>query len=191
MYSMPLPPWSVALTATLVGVAMVTDLRWRRIPNSLTFPAAAVALGMRAALQGWAGLGLAVAGAVVAPALLLAMHRGRGLGMGDVKLAMALGAVLGPVLGGVAMFASALCGGVMALAVMTVHGKGIAPVLQLLTIGAPFARRTARARDAQSPPLTMPYGVAIGVGSLITLAVCWWTGQDTWFLSFVQIAGSR
>jgi prepilin peptidase CpaA len=198
MNSMPLPSWSVALITALVGVAMVTDLRWRRIPNSLTFPAALLAVVLRTALQGWAGLGLALGGALVAPTLLLLMHRGRGLGMGDIKLAMAVGAVVGPVLGVATMLVSAIAGGVMAVAITTAHGRGLAPLIKLVLVDVPIINRfvksdTATQGDtaASEEPLTMPYGVAIGVGTLITLAACWWTGQDAWFLSFVGIAGSR
>ena len=81
--------------AVVVGIAIVTDLRSRRIPNTLTFPAIAIALLVRFALQGFLGLGLAAAGAVVAPVVLLAVHFGKGIGMGDLKLAAAVGAKLG------------------------------------------------------------------------------------------------
>jgi prepilin peptidase CpaA len=168
---------------------MVTDLRWRRIPNSLTFPAALLAVVLRTASQGWAGLGLALGGALVAPTLLLLMHRGRGLGMGDVKLAMAVGAVVGPVLGVATMLVSAIAGGVMAVAITTAYGRGLAPLIELMLIDIPVVKRLVRNRgddrNESSPPeksLTMPYGVAIGVGTLITLAACWWTGQNAWFL---------
>jgi prepilin peptidase CpaA len=193
MTTMPLPIWCFAVTTALVGGAMITDIRWRRIPNSLTFTALVTALLIRALFQGWAGLGLAIGGAVLAPTLLLVAHMGKGLGMGDVKLAMAIGAILGPVLAAVAMLVTTLVGGIMAAAIMTANGRGLAPLLTVLSIGLPFSRKTGAKRPAGDgrAPLTMPYGVAIGLGSLITLAVCWWTGQDTWFLSFVGIAGSR
>jgi prepilin peptidase CpaA len=171
------------LTVALVGVALITDVRWRRIPNSLTFAGLAAAVILRLVFQGWAGLGLAVCGAVIAPLLLLAMHAGKGLGMGDLKLAMAVGAVVGPPLAIVAMLFAAIAGGVMALGILTMRGRGLAPLLGLLTIGIPLCDRLRRRHDDR--PLTMPYGVAIGAGSLITLAACWWTGQQTWLLSFV------
>jgi prepilin peptidase CpaA len=174
---------------------MVTDLRSRRIPNLLTFPALLVAVVLRFWLQGWAGLGLALGGALVAPLLLLAMHGGKGLGMGDVKLAMAVGALFGPVLAIPSMIITAIAGGVMGIAMLARRGGIVSEFISTILIGVPFLRKKAAdgAVDANDSPaaLTMPYGVAIGVGSLITLAVCWWTGQETWFLSFVGIAASR
>jgi prepilin peptidase CpaA len=193
---MPLPNWCVVLTVALVGVAVITDVRWRRIPNSLTFMGLALAIVIRFAFQGWAGLGLALSGAIVAPLLLLAMHGGKGLGMGDLKLAMAVGAIVGPLLAVAAMLIAAIAGGVMAVTILTMRGRGLAPMLGVFMIGLPFRKKAREARDAREGsrperavndegPLTMPYGVAIGAGSLITLAACWWTGQEAWILSFV------
>jgi len=71
-------------------------LRWRRIPNWLTYPAAPLAIllhgiaaGKHAALISLAGLGLGLA--VLLPFVLLRM-----LGGGDWKLVGSLGAFFGP-----------------------------------------------------------------------------------------------
>jgi prepilin peptidase CpaA len=191
----PLPIWCAALTIVLVGTAMITDLRSRRIPNFLTLPALALAIVLRFAFQGWAGFGLAAGGAVLAPTLLLVMHGGKGLGMGDIKLAMAIGAILGPVLAATTMILTAIVGGFMGVAIMIRRGGILSDFMKTLLIGLPFKKKAEAegpaADDDVPAALTMPYGVALGVGSLITLAVCWWTGQEAWFLSFVGIAGSQ
>jgi prepilin peptidase CpaA len=171
---------------------MITDLRWRRIPNVLTLSGFVLGVTVRLVFQGWVGLGLALGGAVLAPLLLLAMHGGKGLGMGDLKLAAAVGAFLGPVLAVTAVLITAVAGGVMAIGLLTARGGGFAQLVSVLLIGVPFVRRLeTRAAAKGSVPVTMPYGVAIAAGTLITVAVCSWTGQETWFLSFVGIAGSR
>lgn len=193
MNTASLPIWCAALTTALVATAMITDLRWRRIPNVLTFTGFGSALAVRIVFQGWAGLGLAIGGAVLAPLLLLAMHGGKGLGMGDVKLAAAVGAFLGPVLAVTTMFVTAVAGGVMAIAMLTVRGGGFAQLFGVLLIGVPFSQKLrARVALGEAPlSVTMPYGVAIATGTFITVAVSSWTGQEAWFLSFVGIAGSR
>jgi hypothetical protein len=93
------------------------------------------------------------------------------------------------------MIITAIVGGVMGVAMLARRGGIVSEFISTILIGVPFFKKKAAdgAVDANDSPaaLTMPYGVAIGVGSLITLAVCWWTGQDTWFLSFVGIAGSQ
>jgi prepilin peptidase CpaA len=181
---------------------MITDLRSRRIPNFLTLPAFTIAIVLRLVFQGWLGFGLALGGAVLAPLLLLAMHGGKGLGMGDIKLAMAIGAILGPVLAATTMIVTAVVGGFMGVAILLKRGGIFSDFFSTLLIGLPFAKKAGARRAAAADSgevtesggtpaaLTMPYGVALGVGSLITVAVCWWTGQEAWFLSFVGIAGS-
>ena len=160
--------------AIVVGVAMVTDLRSRRIPNTLTFPALALALLVRFTLQGSLGLGLAVAGAVLAPAILLVVHLGKGIGMGDLKLAAAVGAFFGPVPAIVAMLVSAVLGGIIAIALLMRRGQLLGDLLALVTSGIPFLKRTYDAPAGTPAVMTMPYGVAIGIGSLTTLAGYAW-----------------
>lgn len=191
----PITFWCAVTTVLVVGMAMLTDLRSRRIPNLITFPALGVALVLRTILQGWTGMGLALGGMFAAPFLLLLMHGGKGIGMGDLKLAAAIGALLGPVLGVVAVFLSAIAGGIMAVAMMLRPGGQLNQLLGVFLIGLPFlGKRKGKDLSAKMDtpaPSTLPYGVAIGFGSLMTLVVSWWTGNENWFLSFVGIAGSR
>jgi len=193
----PFAIWCAALTVLLVGVAVFTDLRWRRIPNILTFTAFFAALVIRVAFQGISGLGLALAGALVAPIVILLLHGGRGLGMGDVKLAAAIGAIVGPFLAVVTMLVTAVAGGILAIAMMVQPGGQLNGIISIFSIGIPF-KRGSRAKGSNNSPATsspravatMPYGVAIGVGSLLTLVVCWWTGNDNWFLSSLGIVAN-
>jgi prepilin peptidase CpaA len=84
---------ALAVALVLAGVACVTDLHKRRVPNVLTF--GAMGLGLLMHLPGGtllSGLvGLALAFATTYPAWLL----GGAIRAGDAKLLMALGAILG------------------------------------------------------------------------------------------------
>jgi prepilin peptidase CpaA len=189
-------PFSICsglLIVVVVTVAVITDLRWRRIPNILTLPTFILAVVVRTYFQGWTGAGLALLGALVAPVLLLIVRGGKGLGMGDVKLTMAIGAILGPVMAVVMVLATAVAGGVLAMGMMLKPGGQLRELISVLSIGLPFVRRrkgrTAPAETEISTE-TIPYGLAIGAGSLITLAVYWWTGNEYWFLSLVRIVDS-
>ena len=103
-------------------VAVVFDLRTRRIPNILTFGAAAAALIYAVYDGGLSGLGLAAAGWLAAAALFFPFFALGGTGAGDVKLLAALGAWLGPIESvWLAMFA-AMAGGVLGLAVAIARG---------------------------------------------------------------------
>jgi leader peptidase (prepilin peptidase) / N-methyltransferase len=111
------------LCAVLVGVTAI-DLRYRIIPNRVVLPAAAVGYAVSVAFAPDRWLELLIA--ALAAGLLLfvaAMASPAGLGMGDVKLALMLGAFLGR---GVAV---AIMGGLLAaalpsLAILLMHGRG-------------------------------------------------------------------
>lgn len=78
--------WLIALSAF--------DIRHRRLPNVLTLPGAAVVLGAAVvAGRGWPAL----AGATALSGVYLLVHLAApaGLGAGDVKLAIGLGALAG------------------------------------------------------------------------------------------------
>ena len=190
----PFAIWCVLVTIVVVTVAVITDLLWRRIPNFLTIPAFVVAVVVRSVFQGWTGFGLAIAGAVAAPVLLLLIHGGKGIGMGDLKLTAAVGAMLGPVMAIVAVLLSAVAGGLLAIAMMMRPGGQLAQLTSVLSIGLPFVRKRKGEEapdESRNSTETMPYGLAIGAGSLMTLAVYWWTGNEHWFLSLVGIAVNR
>jgi prepilin peptidase CpaA len=177
--------------AVVVGIAIITDLRSRRIPNTLTFPALGAALMIRFVIQGWLGLGLALAGAVIAPGILLLIHLGKGIGMGDLKLAAAVGAFFGPIPAAVAMLATGVIGGVFALALLMRRGQILADLFGLFLMGLPFLknRNILNPSASLSPAVvTMPYGVAIAIGSLTTLAGYAWLEAS--LPSFAQIAAT-
>jgi prepilin peptidase CpaA len=92
--SMPLPVLGWA--AAFLFLAVERDVHCQRIPNWLTFPTLAMALGYAASTGGAQGLLDALLGAGSAFALLVAPYAVRALGAGDVKAAMALGALFGP-----------------------------------------------------------------------------------------------
>jgi leader peptidase (prepilin peptidase) / N-methyltransferase len=127
----------------LVRIAAV-DFATRRIPNQLVAALAAIALVARAIAERSSLVESVVAGiAVFAVALLLANLARGGLGMGDVKLAGALGFLLGK-----AVFVALLFG--------TVAGAAIAVVI-LIRQGA-AGRRT-----------TLAYGPYLALGGVLAI----------------------
>jgi prepilin peptidase CpaA len=107
---------------TLAGLACVTDLRTRRIPNVLTFGGALVAPIYWFATSGGVGFLTSIGGWATGAALFFPMFALGGMGAGDVKLAACLGAWLGPSASLYVALYSALAGGVMALAVALATG---------------------------------------------------------------------
>lgn len=105
----------------LAAVACWFDVRTRRIPNWLTFPAALGGLLATTVAHGGPGTVASAAGFLLGLALFFPIFYLKGLGAGDVKLMGALGAWLGTsCIFGVAFY-TALAGGMLALAMMVKH----------------------------------------------------------------------
>jgi leader peptidase (prepilin peptidase) / N-methyltransferase len=119
--------WGDALVAAFVVVVLavvsVIDLEQRIIPNLIVLPATVVVLAARIALEPdrwveWVGAAAAAAG------FLLFAHIAypAGMGMGDVKLALCLGAALGwPVF--VALFLGLLAAAILGIAFIVREGR--------------------------------------------------------------------
>src|SRR5579859_2753636 len=84
------------ILVTVLAIAAVTDLRKRRIPNMLTFPALGFGILLNSAFAGVDGLKSSGEAALLAIAVLLPLYMFKGMGAGDVKLMAAIGALKGP-----------------------------------------------------------------------------------------------
>jgi prepilin peptidase CpaA len=163
----------VVVTLAVAFLAMVYDVRARRIPNLLTFGAAAAALLFGTISGGVAGLGQAGAGWLVGAVLFFPMFALGGMGAGDVKLLAALAAWLGPAEAvWLAIFAS-MAGGVAAVVVAAGHGylrRALSNVWLMLTHWRIVGMRPVPGltlRDGGSPRLA--YAIPIAVGVVCTL----------------------
>jgi len=169
----PSNPAGAATTVLVVAIAAVWDVRTRRIPNALTFPAMGAGILLSGLADGWIGLLAALAGAAAAPAVLLALRLGKRLGMGDLKLAMAVGALTGPLVGGLAMLLATLSGGFLAILWMFRPGTAAAKNWSPFLVGVPILGKKYSAASPDDEPVatvTIPYGVAIGIGAVLAVA---------------------
>lgn len=116
----PLP--TLVAAAAFLFLATLTDVRFMRIPNWLTFSAFGIALAGSAAIGGLSGLLGSLAGAAAAFGLLLAPYAARCLGAGDVKAVMVLGALWGPGRVAEALLWMIAIGGVFAIAWLIYKG---------------------------------------------------------------------
>lgn len=126
--------------AVLVVVS-ATDLEHRLVPNRIVVPAAATALAANLAFSPgleWPLSAAAAAGFLLAAALAVP----GGLGMGDVKLALLLGAALGRTVG-VAVMLGLLAALVPALFLLLRHGRSARklalPLAPFLALGGVIA----------------------------------------------------
>jgi prepilin peptidase CpaA len=156
----------------LVSIAAVSDLATRRIPNSLLLAGLACVLVLRllssnpgsSLLAALGGMGLGLA-------MFLPFYLLRGMAAGDVKMMAVVGAFAGPDDAFQIAVLSWCAGGVMALLLVLLRGR---LRLVLANLGIMLRGVTPGAETTGSPAPTsagsMPYGVAIAVGTVLVLA---------------------
>ena len=167
-------PSHESLAVLVALAASACDLRTRRIPNALTFGAAAAALVASAWSGGSASAAQSAQGWLLGLALWFPLFALGGMGAGDVKLLAAIGAWLGPPLVLFAALYSAVAGAILALAVVLAHRC----VQQTFTNIALLVTHWSVAGFTASPHLTLEtsasprlaYAVPILIG---TIAAIW------------------
>jgi len=162
--------WWPILAAVLIAV--VWDVRYRRIPNWLVFPLLVGGIGISTAVQGWHGLGQSALGILLAAVAVGAFYCLGGMGMGDVKLCAAIGAWIGPAQLGLALVMTGFAGGVMALG-WAICGGFLRESLDGagdLIIG--MRKRGVRPHStlvlSNASTRKMPYAPAIAVGTILS-----------------------
>jgi prepilin peptidase CpaA len=158
------------LASAVAVTAAMTDVRDRRIPNRLTYPAMIAGLVVQAAGHGWRGLLLSLVGGLIFGGLFLIFHLVRAMGAGDVKLAAALGCIIGPAASWQVMFATAVAGGALAILVMVFTGrvlKTLRNTLAVVGFHAVHGLRTHPEVNLDNPSaVRLPYGLAFAAGTL-------------------------
>jgi len=126
--------------AVLVTLSAI-DMRHRIVPNRIVVPAAIVAVGVHTAIDpslAWLGWSLVAAGAL----FLVVLAHPEGLGMGDVKLALLLGGVLGSAVT-VALVIGVFAALVPSAVLVSRHGASARkmgmPLVPFLSLGAVIA----------------------------------------------------
>lgn len=105
------------------SIGSVHDVRERRIPNRVTFPAMLVGLVLHGLIGGWAGLGGSVLAGSIAGLIFLVFYLAGGMGAGDVKLMAAVGCIGGLSPLASVVIATAIAGGIFALVLSVYHGR--------------------------------------------------------------------
>jgi prepilin peptidase CpaA len=163
------------IPALAVGVALcaaISDVRTRRIPNRLTYPAVLAGLLCQGVIHGWRGLLQSAIGGLIFGGVFMLFYLVRAMGAGDVKLATALGCIVGSGATVQVMFATALAGGVLAVFFMIVSGRVIGTLRNTLRVAgfhALHGLQTHPTLNLDNPTaVRMPYGLAFAIGTL-----CW------------------
>lgn len=164
---------TIALLLPLAVVITYHDVRFRRIPNAYVLAALVGGVAINGIFGGLSGLLASLGGCALAFGLMFMLHVFGAMGAGDVKLFAAIGAVTGAHLVLPTFLIVVLTGGVLAMINVIRAGVLVSTmrrVLQILVGMLPgwempkFAVPSDRSH-------TIPYGVAITIGSIISTAV--------------------
>jgi prepilin peptidase CpaA len=170
------------MTETLVHIILLLplaiiiayyDVRYRRIPNAFVIAALAGGIAINAIFGGFAGVAASLGGCALAFVLMFMLHVFGAMGAGDVKLFAAIGAVTGAPLVLPTFIVVMITGGLLAVVAMIRGGVVMSTMQRVLQIFVGMLPGWQMPRFAV--PLdrkhTIPYGVAITMGSIISVAI--------------------
>ena len=168
--------FTIADAMLLVPLAVLItyyDVRYRRIPNAFVLATLAGGLLINGILHGAGGVVASLEGCALAFGMMFALHLFGAMGAGDVKLFGAIGSVVGVGLVVPTFVVVVLTGGVLAV-VTSLRARTIGTtmyrVLQIF-IGFLPGWQVPRFEVPADRRHTIPYGVAITFGSLISVFV--------------------
>lgn len=167
---------SLIAAAFLVPLALIVsyyDVCYRRIPNPFVLATLAVGILVNVIFGGFNGALASLGGCALAFTLMLALHIFGAMGAGDVKLFAAIGSITGVQLVLPTFIVVALTGGVLAVFSVVRAGQLKSTMIRVLQIlfGLLPGNSVPRFPVPIDRRLTIPYGVAITFGSLISLAI--------------------
>ena len=170
---MPVQPLTVAVAFLLPLALVITyyDVRYRRIPNTFVLATLATGIAVNAFAGGLSGALASLGGCALAFVLMFMLHVFGAMGAGDVKLFAAIGSVVGSSLVLPTFFVVVLVGGVLGVVTMFRAGA-VRTTLQnilMLIVGLLPGWKMPRLAVPADRRKTIPYGVAITFGSLISL----------------------
>ncbi len=157
--------------SVFMAVAMLLDLRSRRLPNLLTVPFFLAGVTVHTVATGLPGLGFALGGFGVGFGILLVLWLIGGGGGGDVKMMGALGAWLGAPLTLVVFILSTLFAVFVSVGVILWRATSRAPA----TAGGPAAPRSVRTTLAAGRAIPYAVPVALAVWAVAVAKFIQWS----------------
>ncbi len=164
--------WTIGFMAIVLVVATYTDIRYGKIYNWTTLPAILLGLGLSTYGDGWIGLLMSAGGAVLVMALFLVFGPMVGIGGGDIKLLMAVGALMALPLSIWALLYSAVIGGVMSVFVMARH-KALLSTTRTMASNLYLGFLTKSKTDVASGSIQVKfrYSPAILIGTVLAIII--------------------
>lgn len=163
----------ITLLIPLAIIIAYYDVRYRRIPNPFVVATLVSGFAINAISGGIAGVWASFVGCALGFGLMFMLHIFGAMGAGDVKLFAAIGAVTGAHLVLPTFLVVILTGGLLAIISVIRAGALVTTmhrVLQIL-VGLLPGWEMPRFAVPADRKHTIPYGVAITIGSIISTAI--------------------
>src|SRR5215216_6330691 len=172
---MPVPPdlMKLLLLIPMAAFIMYYDVRYRRIPNVLVLSLLIGGLTINISFGGFSGGLASLEGLGLAFLPMFLIHLFGAMGAGDVKLFGAVGAVIGVSLVPLTFVIVVMLGAALAIYTMMRSGTVFSTLHGVLRIFVGIMPGWEMPRFAIPPDRkhTIPYGVAIMLGSLLAAVV--------------------
>ncbi len=164
---------ALVLLLPLTAIITYFDVRYRRIPNLFVLATLVSGLIINFMAAGLNGLWASAGGCLLAFGLMFVLHVFGAMGAGDVKLFAAVGSVLGTAMVPETFLVVLLTGGVLAVYTILRNGTALTTLTRVLQIfvGLLPGWQMPRFDVPADRRHTLPYGVAITFGSIISLFV--------------------
>lgn len=164
------------IVAVLIAISVYTDLKERKIYNNVVLPAALAGIGLNTLFYGMEGLTFSLKGLGFGMALLFIPFAFGGVGAGDVKLLGAIGSLNGTVFVFKTFLATGIAGGILAVLVLIRQKRFVETVKRIFTsfyifVVSFFRVNTLKSLDKAEYHESLPYGLAIGIGTLMAYVV--------------------
>lgn len=156
----------IGILVLMLGVAVYTDIRFGKIYNKLTLPCMALGILLSAVSNGWMGFLSSIGGILIILIPFLLFAPAAGIGGGDVKLMMAVGALLGYKAAIWAVLISAVVGGALAVITVLIYREFLSTTKNVFlsaVLKAPVFLTSG------SKGLKVRYSPAIAIGTILTI----------------------
>jgi prepilin peptidase CpaA len=154
------------LTLVVALLAIFYDLKYRIIPNFITIPSIICGICIHTITSGITGLYSSLLALLIGAGFFIVFYLLGGMGAGDVKLIGGVSALMGLEMMGPVLIFTAFIGGFMGLCKITYFSA----LKKINCTG--YANKNQKCNlNQQINPMktTIPYGVAIGLATLITI----------------------
>src|SRR5437667_8450688 len=169
-----MPASTNIVVIALVLIAAWSDIRTRRIPNSITVSGAVAGLVLNSFYGDIHGTVQSLAGAALGVTIFLALYSTGGMGAGDVKLFGAVGAFVGPQALVLVFVFTGLLGGIAGVGLALYRGRLRQTLDRTRELFIDMGRmRWQQLQVTAGAPesLRLPYGAVIAGGTLLSLIV--------------------